>query len=186
MAKSKRKKKRRIRFELSVSGLLGLGLVAFSIFLWMFLLGIWAGQTILLPTGSPSTISWSRVSGLLSQSRKSPPPEPAPQADEPATPAEKAMALAAEPDYEESSFFSLQVGAFSEEARADKMAASWRQRGLDAFSLLPDEGGDGLYRVCVGRFEDLADANREASRLEETENIKSFITLVPASKARQP
>ncbi|MEJ2032561.1 MAG: hypothetical protein P8Y63_05890, partial [Deltaproteobacteria bacterium] len=67
MAKSKRKKTRRIRFELSISGLLGLGVVAFCIFLWMFLLGIWAGQTILLPKGSGSTLSWSRVSGLVSR-----------------------------------------------------------------------------------------------------------------------
>ncbi|BCO08430.1 hypothetical protein GF1_08060 [Desulfolithobacter dissulfuricans] len=47
-----RKKSRtgkRFRFQLSLSGLLGIGVVCFCLFLWMFLLGIWAGQTILLP-----------------------------------------------------------------------------------------------------------------------------------------
>jgi hypothetical protein len=50
MAKKKTKKKKvRIRFELTIGGLLAVGIVCFCIFLWMFLMGIWAGQTILLP-----------------------------------------------------------------------------------------------------------------------------------------
>lgn len=49
MAKKKAQKKEKvIHFELSFKGLLGLGLVLFCIFLWMFLLGIWVGQTVLL------------------------------------------------------------------------------------------------------------------------------------------
>lgn len=186
MAKSKRKKKRCIHFELSISGLLGLGVVAFCIFLWMFLLGIWAGQKILLPKGSGSTLSWSRVSGLMSQGGPVPARKMSAGLDaQRAKPAAKAP-VSAEADEEESSFFSIQVGAFSKAGRADKAAAAWRQRGLDAFTLSPDQGGDGLYRVCVGHFKELANANREANRLEETENIKSFITLVPTSKPRQP
>ena len=37
------------RFELGWSGMFGLVVVLFCLFLWMFLLGLWAGQTILLP-----------------------------------------------------------------------------------------------------------------------------------------
>ena len=48
MARARRKKKKSIKFELSVWGLLGVATVCFCIFLWMFLLGVWAGQTILL------------------------------------------------------------------------------------------------------------------------------------------
>jgi hypothetical protein len=51
VARTRRKKKKKIKFELTISGLLGIGIVIFCIFLWMFLLGIWAGQTILLPAG---------------------------------------------------------------------------------------------------------------------------------------
>jgi hypothetical protein len=51
MAGSKKRKKKIIKFELSLSGLLGVGAVLFCVFLWMFLLGIWTGQTILLPPG---------------------------------------------------------------------------------------------------------------------------------------
>jgi len=51
MAKSRTRKKKKIKFELTRSGLLGIGAVMFCVFLWMFLLGVWAGQTILLPAG---------------------------------------------------------------------------------------------------------------------------------------
>jgi hypothetical protein len=51
VARSRKKKKKTIKFELTLGGLLGVGAVLFCIFLWMFLIGIWAGQTILLPAG---------------------------------------------------------------------------------------------------------------------------------------
>jgi len=51
MAGSKRKKKKKIKFELTVGGLLGVGALLFCVFLWMFLLGIWISQTLLLPPG---------------------------------------------------------------------------------------------------------------------------------------
>jgi hypothetical protein len=51
MARRKSKKKKKIKFELTLRGLLGVGAVLFCILLWMFLLGIWAGQTVLLPPG---------------------------------------------------------------------------------------------------------------------------------------
>jgi hypothetical protein len=38
------------RIELGWRGMFGLVVVCFCLFLWMFLLGIWAGQTILLPS----------------------------------------------------------------------------------------------------------------------------------------
>ena len=51
MAKSRTRKKKKIKFELSLSGLLGIGAVLFCVFLWMFLLGVWAGQSVLLTAG---------------------------------------------------------------------------------------------------------------------------------------
>ena len=38
------------RIELGWRGMFGLVMVCFCLFLWIFLLGIWAGQTILLPS----------------------------------------------------------------------------------------------------------------------------------------
>jgi hypothetical protein len=51
VAKGRTGKKKKIKFELSLQGLLGLGAVLFCVLLWMFLLGVWAGQTVLLPAG---------------------------------------------------------------------------------------------------------------------------------------
>ena len=50
--KKKRKAKKTYRFQLTLPGIIGIGVVCFCLFLWMFLFGIWAGQTILLPVGS--------------------------------------------------------------------------------------------------------------------------------------
>jgi len=36
-----------MRFELTWRGLFGIAVLVFCLFLWMFILGIWAGQTIL-------------------------------------------------------------------------------------------------------------------------------------------
>ncbi|WP_163339651.1 hypothetical protein [Desulfopila sp. IMCC35008] len=49
MATRRKPPVKKIKFELTRSGVLGVGVVCFCIFLWMFLLGVWAGQTMLLP-----------------------------------------------------------------------------------------------------------------------------------------
>jgi len=57
MAVSRRRKSRKkggkpgkFRFQLGWGGVMGTAVVVFFLFAWMFLLGIWAGQTILLPS----------------------------------------------------------------------------------------------------------------------------------------
>ncbi|MDR3089937.1 MAG: hypothetical protein LBU39_08980 [Desulfobulbaceae bacterium] len=42
--------RRTIRFELTWRGVLGIAALVFCLFLWMFILGIWAGQTISSPS----------------------------------------------------------------------------------------------------------------------------------------
>jgi len=42
------RKPKTFRFQLDYPGIAGIVVVSFCLFLWMFLLGIWAGQTILL------------------------------------------------------------------------------------------------------------------------------------------
>lgn len=55
MAAARRgKKKTVVKIELGWGGLLSLAVVVFCVFLWMFLLGIWAGQSILAPVGENS------------------------------------------------------------------------------------------------------------------------------------
>jgi hypothetical protein len=50
MAPGQRKKPvKKVKFQLTRSGIAGIGVVSFCIFLWMFLLGVWAGQSLLYP-----------------------------------------------------------------------------------------------------------------------------------------
>jgi len=50
MAATPKKPKKKIRFELTFSAMAGVGVVFFCIFLWMFLLGVWAGESLLRPS----------------------------------------------------------------------------------------------------------------------------------------
>jgi hypothetical protein len=50
MAVVRKSQARKIRFELTRSAIGGIAVIVFCLFLWMFLLGVWAGQSILLPT----------------------------------------------------------------------------------------------------------------------------------------
>jgi len=49
MATQKKRRKTKIKFELSRSGIGSIGVVCFCIFLWMFIFGVWAGQSLLKP-----------------------------------------------------------------------------------------------------------------------------------------
>jgi hypothetical protein len=78
--KKKRSPKKTYRFQLSLPGIAGIAVVCFCLFLWMFLLGIWAGQTFLLPSARPGVETASGKSGggdrqvetLVSRAKKKP------------------------------------------------------------------------------------------------------------------
>ena len=187
--KAKKKKKFTIQFSLSLGGLFGLVVVCFCIFLWMFLLGIWAGQTILLPSGkSVATLPFTNPAASKAQKKKSPVKEKASSETSRFTAAEKGPQDpgAAQPDFAEPSYFCLQVAAFKESARAKRAVQTWRSRGYDAFLQSPDDADDSFWRVFIGKFENLSEANDLAARLEKKENAKAFIALLPASKIRIP
>lgn len=50
MAAGKKKQAKKYKFELTLGGISGIGVVCFCIFLWMFLLGVWTGQSLLKPS----------------------------------------------------------------------------------------------------------------------------------------
>ena len=50
MASRRKPQIKKLKFELSRSAIAGIGVIVFCLFLWMFLLGVWAGQSFLLPT----------------------------------------------------------------------------------------------------------------------------------------
>lgn len=65
MAPRKRKKPvKKVKFQLTRSGIVGIGVVFFCIFLWMFLIGVWAGQSLLYtPVYKEKTVGDVRDSG---------------------------------------------------------------------------------------------------------------------------
>lgn len=211
MEMAKQKKKPFVHLEMSLGGLLGLGVVAFCIFLWMFLFGIWAGQTVLQPAGGGAgvlglggvassllargkAVEWKKAAGPAAalapieeagragdaEESEEGPGEGKPEPLAPVNPAVVASAP-------ETSFFSLQVAAVSEQKEAVAAVLRWRARGQDAFYLEPEGAGEKGYRVYIGNFENLGDANGLAARLEDNgKPVKSFITLVGAARQRRP
>lgn len=61
--------------------------------------------------------------------------------------------------------FSVQVGAFGEEAAAERLAASLRARGLPVYVAAAPAGGPAGWRVRVGPVAQRAEAERLAARL---------------------
>ncbi len=66
MAPRKRKKPvKKVKFQLTRSGITGIAVVCFCVFLWMFLFGVWAGQSFLYPP-----VSGVNVASAVSDSGK--------------------------------------------------------------------------------------------------------------------
>jgi hypothetical protein len=58
MAPRKRKKPvKKVKFQLTRSGIAGIAVVCFCVFLWMFILGVWAGQFLLYPPSKEVKLS---------------------------------------------------------------------------------------------------------------------------------
>ncbi|MEJ2136212.1 MAG: hypothetical protein P8X86_13345 [Desulfofustis sp.] len=50
MATRKKRQQAKIKFELTRTGIGSIAIVCFCIFLWMFIFGVWAGQSLLKPS----------------------------------------------------------------------------------------------------------------------------------------
>jgi len=50
MATRRKPQAKKLKFELTKSAIAGIAVIAFCLFLWMFLLGVWAGQSLLIPS----------------------------------------------------------------------------------------------------------------------------------------
>lgn len=198
MASGKRKKGFTIKFDLSIAGLFGLGVVCFCIFLWMFLLGIWSGQTV-LSSGKNRLAGAEKTQVKLLQTVAKKPAAPVEQAVmSPVAKAEPAPVLkekkepganqkvvvqktkqVADPE-EDPAFFAVQVAAFKDKTLAGKEVRSWQDKGYSSFSRPPEGAEDKFTRVYIGRFDSMDAAKKKAAALASKEKIKPFIVLVPA------
>lgn len=101
------------------------------------------------------------------ESRAPPPPpampatEPRPATVAPRTPETGAAPVAPAPAW------AVQLGAFSNKAKADQLVAELRKRRFAAFVLEYRAGGQVLYRVRVGPEQDRARAEATAARLRK-------------------
>jgi len=50
MATQRKRSRPKVRFELSRGGIGGIAVICFCLLLWMFLFGVWAGQSLLKPS----------------------------------------------------------------------------------------------------------------------------------------
>ena len=176
-------KKIAFRFELTWGGMFGLVAVCGCIFLWLFLLGVWAGQTVLLPPEGTQSISFARLTGK--PEAKEPKTKGA-TASQPTGAAPAQEEAAAKPAAAEPSYFSLQVGAFRDPELANQAKTEWENRGHKVFVQPASENSDGMIRVFVGKFEKLSEANALAAKIDHEEGVQAYIALLPASKIHLP
>jgi DedD protein len=95
-----------------------------------------------------------------------PPPAPMPKPKSPATdPPAKSQAAPA--PAATTSAWAVQLGAFSNQSKAEQLVVELRKRRYAAFVLEYRAGGQVLYRVRVGPEQDRARAVETAARLEK-------------------
>jgi cell division protein FtsN len=190
MVKKKKAKKALVSIEFGLGGLMGLAVASFCIFLWMFLFGMWTGQSVLQTTdGPPKMKDGSGFAAKIRQkdpgqeelNKKSAVKSSLENSDNEAARVEKVL-----PADQEASFFAVQVSAFKDEQRAAKSVLQWRSRDYESFYLRPDLPNGTFHRVFVGRFESLAEANTLAAKLESAEQRKVFIMLVSVDQEQLP
>ena len=73
------------------------------------------------------------------------------------------------------------MASFRDKKKAHRSVLGWQARGHEVFYLPPEEDSP-FYRVFIGKFDKLADANALSASLEEDENVRAYITLLPAAK----
>ncbi|MEA3368977.1 MAG: SPOR domain-containing protein [Candidatus Ratteibacteria bacterium] len=71
--------------------------------------------------------------------------------------------------------YSIQVGAFSEKGRAEKLARRLEKKGYDAYLTSAVKKGVTFYRVRIGRFGSEAEAGEMAGKIEAKENLPGIV-----------
>ncbi len=175
---ARKKKKPLIRLEMGWGGLCGFAVVSFCLLLWMFIFGIWTGQSVLHgPSGAVDKAAklGHTAARLLSSS--------AGQSGKWTKGQVKKRAAALRNNT--TSFYALRVAAFRKEGGAERAVAAWRARHYQAFYLRP--GSDSkLYMVYVGHIADLTAARKKAAAIEEEGGGRVFINLLSAGRPQYP
>ncbi len=78
-------------------------------------------------------------------------------------------------------YYTIQVGAFSSKAEAEKLKRRLKKKGYTVF-INTSKRGKILYRVRVGRFLKRSDAEAAALKLSINEKLKTFIVTQKGTK----
>ncbi len=176
---ARKKKKPLIRLEMGWGGLCGFAVVSFCLLLWMFIFGIWTGQSVLHgpsgavdkvarlgPTAATRFLDSSVVRGRKQAKRQ----------------VKKRAAVLRN---DTASFYALRVAAFRKEAGAERAVSEWRARHYEAFYLKPDPDSK-LYIVYVDHIPELSAARKKAAAIEEGGGGRVFINLLSAGRREYP
>ncbi len=175
---ARKKKKPLIRLEMGWGGLCGFAVVSFCLLLWMFIFGIWTGQSVLHgPSGVVDKAA--RLGHSAAQLLDS----GVGQAEKRTTrPVKKAAAVRR---HKTGSFYALRVAAFRKEDGAERAVLVGRARHYEAFYLKPGPDSK-LYMVYVGHIPDLSAARKKAAAIEEEGGGRVFINLLPGGRREYP
>ena len=93
----------------------------------------------------------------------------------PVTPPAPALATAAKPSDPSGPGFAVQVGAYKDRRDADGLAKQLAAKGYPAFVMDPVKGTSTvLFRVRIGKYKTLKDAEAVESRLQTSEQLKNL------------
>ena len=71
--------------------------------------------------------------------------------------------------------FAVQVGAFSENRSAERLADTLRRKGFDVYVTPGAQAGESRWRVRVGPMHTREDAERAAARLKTEEKLPTWV-----------
>jgi cell division septation protein DedD len=103
-------------------------------------------------------------------------PAPAEHADSGASKAPARVAEPAAPGTVTSGGFAVQITALRDRGEADAIVKRLAAKGYPAYVVNPLPGKPPVYRVQVGRFQERAEAERTASRLQKEEQFSPWVT----------
>jgi len=126
-----------------------------------------------VPSTAPKAGSKSQLPGHRNVADTSAPAPSVPPAP-PAQPSSLSPEPAPQPPPKP--FYSVQLGAFKNEEKAEALAKKFREKGYDAFAR-PGVTKDGspIYRVLVSRYEERKAAHKLAEEIQSKEEIKTTL-----------
>jgi cell division septation protein DedD len=137
-----------------------------------------AGTVGLSPSNTPAKPSKSTVSAPAPSPRPAAAPKPAPT---------KNRVIDTTTAENGGLHYTVQVGAFRQQAQAEEMIKGLNKRGHEAYlATASSSDGDGkTYRVRVGRFTTREAADRAAKRLAAREGLHPFIATIDPGASKK-